>query len=184
MTLVATSATMPIPAAFETVGVFRAAGRRFRHALRPALVFAPTYSVAVTASVALHFVWREQGFTTRAGAVMALFALGGLIAAYLSWVIAATIAGHRHGSVRFAAMTAILTVGTAGITAFLFFLQFRVYYAQWHAPEFSFLWLIQTMFTGATSVFIFATSGLRLLLPFGLPVLFAGALVFARRKRG
>ena len=81
-------------------------------------------------------------------------------------------------------MSFTLILGTAGITAFFFFLQYRLYYAQWHDQSFSEMWIVQMLFTGATAVYIFAVSGLRMLLPFGLPVLFGAALVFARKPRG
>lgn len=164
-------------------GILRRGLRRLRRGFWPAVLFAPAYSGAVAGAVTLHFVWREQAFNVRAVAVLVLFALGALTAGFLSWLCAAMIAGHRPLSARFAAMLISLAVSTAGLTAFLFFLQFRVYYAQWHSSELTLLWLYQLAFTGASAVYIFMSSGLRLLLPFGLPVLFTAAWLFARRPR-
>ncbi len=169
--------------AVEKTGFVLASLLRLRHAFRPAILFAPCYAAAVAGAVALHLVWREQAVNTRVTAVLILFALGALIAGFLSWLMAAMVAGNRPVSARFAAMMVLLAVSTAGLTAFLFFLQFRVYYAQWHASELTLLWLYQLAFTGASAVYIFMSSGLRMLLPFGLPVLFGAAYLFARRQR-
>ncbi len=157
--------------------------RRARHALLPAALFAPAYGAAITTAVIGHMVWREQAIGMRMLAVVILFALGGTIAGFAAWLTAATIAGARRRAQRFAAMTFALTLATAGFTAFLFFLQFQVYYAQWHDEAFSRMWVWQVLFTGASAVYIFISSGLRMLLPFGLPVLFFAAWLFARKPR-
>ncbi|WP_146610135.1 hypothetical protein [Rhodobium orientis] len=163
-------------------GLLRAALTRARTALLPALAFAPAYAGGVVVAVALHLYWRETAFNTRTGAILILFALGALLGGFLAYVLAATVAGARPFSARLAAIAVALMAITAGVTAFLFFLQFRVYYAQWHSDHFGRLWLMQMAYTGATAVYIFMSSGLKLILPFGLPVLFAAAWVFARRK--
>lgn len=181
----ASGSTAPAETAFGRAkpGVLAASFGRLFRSMRAAALFAPIYAIGVTLSVALHFIWREQAFNTRTTAVLILFAVGALVAGFLAWAVSAMVAGIRPPSARFAAMTLFLTVATAGITAFIFFLQFRVYYAQGHSVEFTKLWLVQLMFTGASAVYIFLSSGLRLLLPFGLPVLFGAAYLFARKPR-
>lgn len=177
-------APMPAPAPrVAKVGVLRGAFRRLRHAIVPALLFAPCYAIAVSAAVALQLHWREQDFNTRVLAVLILFLLGALLSGAVSWALAAMIAGNRPWSARFAAMMALLALTTAGLTAFLFFLQYRIYFAQWHGEIFTMLWVFQMLFTGATSVYIFMSSGLKLILPFGLVALFGAALLFARKPR-
>ena len=164
--------------------MIRAAFRRLVRSLPKAALFAPFYGAAVTASVVVHMVRHDQAYGLRMLAVIILFALGGTVGGFLAWVVAATVAGARPRSARFAAMSFTLILGTAGITAFFFFLQYRLYYAQWHDQSFSEMWIVQMLFTGASAVYIFAVSGLRMLLPFGLLVLFGAALIFARKPRG
>lgn len=164
--------------------MIRAAFRRLVRSLPKAALFAPLYGAAVTGSVVAHMAWYNQAYGLRMLAVIILFALGGTVGGFLAWVFAATVAGARPRSARFAAMCFALILATAGITAFFFFLQYRLYYAQWHDQSFSEMWIVQMIFTGASAVYIFAVSGLRMLLPFGLPVLFLAALVFARKPRG
>ncbi|MCW2308377.1 hypothetical protein [Rhodobium gokarnense] len=163
-------------------GLLRAAFTRARAALLPGLVFAPAYASGVVVAVALHLYWREMAFNPRTGAILILFALGALLGGFLAYVLAASVAGARPFSARLAAIAVALMAITAGITAFLFFLQFRIYYAQWHTDHIGRLWLMQMAYTGATAVYIFMSSGLKLILPFGLPVLFAASWVFARRS--
>ncbi|MBL6431496.1 MAG: hypothetical protein HPM95_11395 [Alphaproteobacteria bacterium] len=51
------------------------------------------------------------------------------------------------------------------LTAFLFFLQLRGYYASSHTHELSYRMLWEQVFTGATTAYIFVVMGVRVLLP-------------------
>ncbi len=168
----------------KTPGRLRLASRRFFRSILPAARFAPFYAAAVTGAVVLHMVWRAQAVTPRMIAVVILFALGGAIAGFLSWIMAATLAGARQGSARFAAMTGCLIVATAGVTGLLFLFQYRLYYAQWSFGDFSMMRFVYELIASLGALYIFGVSGLRMLLPFGLPVLFVAGLIFARRERG
>ena len=69
------------------------------------------------------------------------------------------------------------------MTAFLFALDYRVFYARWHAPTGSLIWMFQFAFTSASAVYQFGVLGSRLFLPLGLIWLPGASLYLARRMR-
>jgi hypothetical protein len=126
---------------------------------------------------------RAEALTGRSLGVVAIFAVGGFAGGLAAWGIASllTFRRRRHRtSARFAAMVVALAVATAAATAFLFYLQFNTYYAQWHTDRPSFRMLWETIFTSATSSYIFVVMGIRPLLPVLLPALLAAGWIFAR----
>ena len=82
-------------------------------------------------------------------------------------------------SARFAAMFIGLTAGTVGFSAFLHFLDYRSFYAQYHSPTFKY-WVGEQIMTGAGSVYIFMVQITPLLLPWGVVLLFAICAFHAR----
>lgn len=110
-----------------------------------------------------------------------LFFAGGLVAWPLALFCIRFCALGRRSEVWFAASVLFLSVGTVAVTATMFALEYRIYYAQWHGDALTRLWLIQFVFTTAAAVYQFAVMGLRLYLPLGAVVLFATALMIARR---
>ncbi|ADZ70017.1 hypothetical protein [Polymorphum gilvum] len=154
-----------------------------RVALPDAALFAPLWALAMAGLAAGHLWWAEQGLTARTLAIVLLFAAGGLLGSFVAWIAAAVVAClRRHPSARFAAMVLSLGIGTVATTALLFFLQFRAYYAQWHDATLSKAWIVETLMTGATAAYLFGIEGMRILLPWGLPLLLLAALVFTRRQ--
>ena len=150
--------------------------------LRP-LVFAIVWASVMTAAVAvLTLGLRAEAVSGRTLAVLLVFATGSLIGALLAWLAARVLSWPRRHRIaaRFAAMVITLSLGTAGITAFLFFLQLRIYYLPWHANEISAQMFWETIFTAAGTAYIFGVMSARLLLPVMLLPLFAAAWFFAR----
>lgn len=150
--------------------------------IRP-LVFALAWSLVLTGFETGALALRDEALSGRSLAVVAIFAVGSFVGGLLAWPLAtlATFARRRHRRrARFAAMIVALAVLTAGITGFLFYLQLAQYYGQWHTDRISFRMLWETMFTAATSSYIFGVIGIRPLLPLLLPALLGAALVFAR----
>lgn len=116
------------------------------------------------------------------GAVAFLYGLGAFIAFPLAlWL--ARLAPRRSPEAAFATFFLALAVATIGITAILFGLQYRLYYAEWHAAPLSVMWLIQFIHTLAGAVFQFAVLGVRLYFPVGFAALFVAAFWFQRRMR-
>lgn len=86
----------------------------------------------------------------------------------------------RTRETAFAAAFLCLTVLTIGITAVIFAVIYRQFYAQWHGDPLTKLWVIQLVFTVASALYQFAVMGLRLYLPLGIGFLFAASWVLAR----
>lgn len=107
--------------------------------------------------------------------------------AALGWIAALPLirfASHsRTQETRFAAAFLFLAGGTAAFTALLFALQYRHFYAQWHEPFGTRIWLFQFAFTSASAVYQFAVLGIRHYLPFGLILLIGASILHARRSR-
>jgi len=89
----------------------------------------------------------------------------------------------RPPETRFAAAFLFLGTGTAVLTALLFALHYRQFYAQWHQPFGTRIWFFQFIFTFASAVYQFAVLGLRHYLPFGLILLIGASILHARRSR-
>ena len=105
--------------------------------------------------------------------------LGWLVALPLIW----HVPGHRPTETKFAAGFLLLGVATIGATAGLFALEYRLFYAQWHAPFLSRIWMFQFVFTSASAVYQFAVLGLPHYLPFGFGGLAAVAGLLAAHRR-
>lgn len=107
--------------------------------------------------------------------------------AALGWIAALPLirfASHaRPPETRFAAAFLFLGTGTAALTALLFALQYRQFYAQWHEPFGTRIWFFQFVFTSASAVYQFAVLGIRHYLPFALILLIAASVLHAHRSR-
>jgi hypothetical protein len=69
-------------------------------------------------------------------------------------------------------------------TAFVFFLQYRIYFSQWHAHALSETWFWQIGFTGATAVYLFIVSGVHYIFPYGIVVLIGVSALFCKWSGG
>jgi hypothetical protein len=138
--------------------------------------------VLVTAANALLVVWL-RGWQTpeKFAAVGALFAVGAALAFPLALFIARFVSSRRSPEAAFAAMFLALSLCTVGITAFLFGLVYRSYYATWHEDFGTIVWIFQFAFTVAAAVIQFAVLGVRMLFPLSFVALFAVSFWFARR---
>lgn len=141
------------------------------------------WGVAMAGS-ALSALYLRNGFlTSHLTALTLVYLFGGILAWLVMVPFANRVAGHRPPSARFAAFFLALSLGTVAMTAFLFAMDYRWFYARWHAPFGSLVWIFQLLFTGASAVYQFAVLGLTLFLPFGLFFLIAASTYLARPKR-
>lgn len=113
----------------------------------------------------------------------AIYAGGGL----LGWLIAIPlihlVAHGRRPSVVLAGWMLLLGLVTIGATAGLYALQYRYFYAHWHAPFATRIWGYQLFYTTAVALYQFAVLGVRHLLPAGFAMLIGLSVVIARRSR-
>ncbi len=113
----------------------------------------------------------------------AVYAGGGL----LGWIVALPLihilTKGRQPQTVLAGWLALLGIVTIGATAGVYALQYRSFYAHWHAPFPSRVWVYQLIFTTAAALYQFAVLGLRHLLPAGFALLIALSILMARRSR-
>ena len=116
--------------------------------------------------------------------LLLIYFAGGLLAWPIALPAARLLTRRRSTETRFAAHFALLSLGTIAMTAFLFAMDYRLFYAQWHQPFGTRIWVFQFIFTAAGAVYQFLVMGLRLYLPVGLPVLAGASLWLARSMPG
>lgn len=137
--------------------------------------------MAASAVVSLYF--RNRLETDHLAQLLVLYLAGGMLA----WpfvVFAARLVARNAGlETRFAACLVLLATGTVAMTAFLFAMDYRLFYSQWHQPLLTKTGLRQVFGTFASAVYQFAVLGLGLYLPVGLPVLAAVSLWLAKAMR-
>nr|WP_286157210.1 hypothetical protein [Sinorhizobium sp. RAC02] len=112
--------------------------------------------------------------------ILLIFFAGGVLAWIVVLPMARLLTRRRSAETRFAAHFALLSLGTVVATAFLFAMDYRLFYAQWHQPFGTRIWAYQFVFTSAGAVYQFLVMGLRLYLPVGLPILAGASLWLAR----
>lgn len=138
----------------------------------------------VMAASALATLYLRNGLLTSHLTALALvYFLGGALSWPIMVPLARRVAESRPPSARFAAFFLALSLGTVAMTAFLFAMDYRWFYARWHASFGSLIWIFQFLFTGASAVYQFAVLGLTLFLPFGLLCLIAISAYLARHRR-
>ncbi|TIW94600.1 MAG: hypothetical protein E5V59_13435 [Mesorhizobium sp.] len=115
--------------------------------------------------------------------VALLFAVGAALAFPIGLFAARLVSQGRRWEVAFAAAFVCLAAATIGLTGGLFALQYRSYYAEWHAPAFTHTWVLQFIFTMLIALYQFVVLGIRLYFPLGFVALFAASLWFARQRR-
>jgi hypothetical protein len=181
--------TTPAPSTVERR--LPANGRgRFRDAMRHAL---PSLSIALFGALAwasamglsalVSLLLDHWETPAKIRLVALLFAAGGALSFPVALFFARLVSAGRSGETAFAAAFVSLLVFTVAFTAGVFSLQYRFYYAEWHAPAFSVTWAFQFVFTGAGALVQFAVLGLRLYFPIGFVALFAASLWFASQPR-
>lgn len=115
--------------------------------------------------------------------ILLIYWAGGAAAWLIALPLARLAARQRSVETRFAAYFALLSLGTVLCTAFVFAMDYRVFYAQWHQPFGTRIWMFQFVFTSAGATYQFLVMGLGLYLPAGLPVLAGASLWLAKAMR-
>lgn len=141
------------------------------------------WGAAMSASALATLYLRNGLLTSHLTALTLVYFFGGMLAWPIGVPLARQFAGHRPPSARFAVFFLVLLLGTATMTAFLFAMDYRWFYARWHASFGSLVWVFQLLFTGASAVYQFAVLGLSLFLPFGLLCLTVVSAYLARQMR-
>lgn len=111
-----------------------------------------------------------------------IFGFGALLTWWPSLFLARFAALGRRPETRFAAFLFFLSLGTIAMTAMLYALDYRQFYAQWHAPAGTRTWFFQFAFTSLIAFYQFLVLGVRLYLPLGGVILVGVSLWLASRR--
>ena len=141
------------------------------------------WGIAMGASALLVLALENWETPQKIRTVTALFVLGGAAGFPLGLVLARFLSYRRRREAAFATAFLSLAVATAAMTAGFFALQYREYYAEWHADPFTRIWFLQFAHTFAAALYQFAVLGLRLFFPLGFAALLVASFWFARRAR-
>ncbi|MDS1134858.1 hypothetical protein [Nitratireductor indicus] len=171
-------------------GITREDTTRWRQSSR-ALLPSPLAAVAgallwglfLGANAWVFLTFAEWHTPSRMTALVLLFFLGGTIAFPLGHIAYRLTSRRDTVEARFAAAFLSFAVMTIGVTAGLYALQYRLYYAQWHGSFLSVEWVLQFVFTTAGALYQFAVVGLRVYFPWGFAALFLLALHYAAKPR-
>ncbi|WP_171026194.1 hypothetical protein [Mesorhizobium comanense] len=148
-----------------------------------ALLGAVLWAVTMGASALVNLLLDNWVTPQKIRTVSALFAAGGGLAFPVGLFAARIVSLGRSREVAFAAAFVGIAAATIGLTALLYALHYRSYYAEWHAPVFTLTWGFQFAFTMAVASYQFVVLGIRLYFPLGFVALFAAGLWFARHRR-
>lgn len=150
-------------------------------ALRTSVLGTSMWSFAMAASSFLNLHdWETPG---KVRFVVLLYALGGALAFPVGLTLAGLVSRGRHWETALAAAFVCLLGATLAFTGGLFALQYRSYYAEWHAPAFTLTWAFEFVFTMLTALYQFVVLGVRLYFPLGFAALVAASVWFARQRR-
>jgi hypothetical protein len=138
------------------------------------------WGLLMAACAFVSLVMQGRAETFHVDKILLIFFAGGLLAWIVVLPMARLLTRRRSAETRFAAHFALLSLGTIAATAFLFAMDYRLFYAQWHQPFGTRIWAYQFVFTSAGAAYQFLVMGLRLYLPVGLPILAGASLWLAR----
>ena len=141
------------------------------------------WAAAMAASAAAALLLGGRIASTHSEAIVSIYALGGLLAFPVALYATRIVVLGARADRRFAAALFFLGITTMLATAFVFSMQYRAYFAQWHSDFPSIEWVFQLLFTGASAVYQFSVLGTRLFFPVGFIALFTASLLVARQAR-
>ncbi len=160
-------------------------GQVFRRAIAaasPALLAALLWACASAVAAALSLYNANRFETVHAADITALFFCGGLLGWPLAMMALRFLPASTALPLRFAACCLAIAFFTLAAAAALFALEYRLFYARWHATAFSGTWLLQQIFTALGAIYQFAVLGPRVYLPFAaVPLALASAWLCRRR---
>jgi hypothetical protein len=140
------------------------------------------WGLAMTLS-ALTSLWFSTGWQTSHLSQIIVLVLFSSIAAYpLARFALYILDRKKRFETQFAGSFFCLTIATIGLTAAAYSLNYWSFYAQWHGPTFSRIWVWQFFFTNLGALYQFAVMGLKFYLPVGIVFLTLASWLIARDK--
>lgn len=142
------------------------------------------WAACSAATAALGLYLRNRLETDHAADIGILFFCGGLLGWPLAMVALRFLPASASLTVRFALSCLAIAFFTLAVAAIFFAFQYRIFYAQWHAPFFSRIWFFQQIFTSLGAIYQFCILGLGLYFPSAaVPLALAGAILCRRAYR-
>ncbi|RUT94918.1 hypothetical protein EOD23_33605 [Mesorhizobium sp. USDA-HM6] len=148
-----------------------------------AVIGALLWGMAMGASAFSNLLLYNWQTSDRIRLVVFLYFIGGALAFPVGLTLARLVSRDRHWETALAAAFVCLLATTLAFTGGLFALQYRSYYAEWHAPAFTLTWAFELVFTALTALYQFVVLGVRLYFPLGFAALAAASIWFARQRR-
>jgi hypothetical protein len=146
------------------------------------MVLSIMWALAMMTSAAINLTFQSRVLEAKSGLLVAFFGLGAGLAFPLGIFMLRLVPNHWLRGQKFSAAFICLSLLTIGVTAMIFGLHFRIYFAQWHDDHFSVRLMFETVFTILSAVYQFLVLGLRLYLPLGLIALLGASLAFATKR--
>ncbi len=140
------------------------------------------WAAAMMLSAAISLYMLERVVERKSELLVTFFGLGGLIAFLIVTLLFRWVPGRWRKGQRFAAAFIGLSLATIGITALIFALHFRAYFAEWHDDHLSIRLAFETTFTIAAAIYQFLVLGLRLYLPLAVIALLGASWAFATKR--
>jgi hypothetical protein len=141
------------------------------------------WGASMTAAAVAGIYWRDGLLIVRPLAVISLFFYGAAVGFAPGLWLAELLCGRAGRIVRFIVGTIILGLATHTATAVVFALQYRVFYAHWHAPFLTVVWCFQFVFTMASALYQFTVDSMFVYVPLA-PLMFGVlGLWFSRRRQ-
>jgi hypothetical protein len=125
--------------------------------------------------------WRDGLIIISRLAVVSLFFYGAAVGFAPGLWLAELLCGKSGRIARFVAGTIILALSTHTATAAIFALQYRVFYAHWHAEFPSITWCYQLVGTSIGAVYQFTVDSFYVYFPAAPLMFIALGIWFARR---
>ncbi len=158
----------------QLVGVYKGALRL--------IALSCAWALTMMASAIINLFLLDRVVETKSELLVAFFGIGALIAfPMVTWVLKRAPKHWQTGQ-RFALAFIALSLMTIGVTAMIFALHFRAYFAEWHDDHLSVRLAFETVFTLLSAVYQFLVLGLRLYIPLGLVALLGASWAFATKR--
>jgi hypothetical protein len=151
--------------------------------------FLPTFGgallwgIAMGASAMIGLLAENWETPHKIRAAATVFAIGGFAAFPFALIAARFLSYERSRETAFAAAFLSFAAVTVLAVGCFYALDYRSYYAEWHAEAFTRIWFLQFAHTIAAALYQFAVLGLRLFFPLGFIGLIIASAWFARRAR-
>jgi len=130
----------------------------FRRAATASLGCAVLAGLLTVLTLRWQYGWSDTG---QIGLVSSIFGAGAGIGFAAALLVTSLAMPHARRRWRIAVTILLAVLAVLGTTYFIFFLEHRSYYSQWHAAALTRLWFWQQFFTALGGAAQFAVMGIR-----------------------